>query len=60
MIGVAPEGAAASVKLYLDLVLARTRTAPTSPTIMFSLGASRYPAAFEQKLAAGDRRAALG
>ena len=48
VLGVTPKGAAAPVKLYLDLVLlgaARINVA----TIMFSFG-QPYPAAFEQKL----------
>jgi len=49
VIGVAPEGAAASVKLYLDLVLLGANRANVA-TIMFSPG-KPYPAAFEQKLA---------
>ncbi len=49
VIGVAPEGAAASVKLYLDLVLLGADRANVA-TIMFSLG-QPYPAVFEQKLA---------
>jgi hypothetical protein len=49
VIGVAPEGAAASVKLYLDLVLLGAGRANVA-TIMFSLG-QPYPAAFERKLA---------
>ncbi len=49
VIGVAPEGAAASVKLYLDRVMLGAGRANVS-TIMFSLG-KPYPTAFEQKLA---------
>jgi hypothetical protein len=49
VIGVAPEGAKASVKLYLDRILLGAGRANVS-TIMFSLG-QPYPAAFEQKLA---------
>jgi hypothetical protein len=49
VIGVAPEGAKTSVKLYLDLVLLGADRANVA-TIMFSLG-QPYPAAFEQKLA---------
>ncbi|MGZ4395768.1 MAG: hypothetical protein ACXVZ2_10450 [Gaiellaceae bacterium] len=49
VIGVAPEGAAAAVKLYLDRVLLGAGRANVS-TIMFSVG-QPYPAAFEQKLA---------
>ena len=49
VVGVAPEGAAASVKLYLDRVLLGADRANVS-TIMFSVG-KPYSAAFEQKLA---------
>ena len=49
VIGVAPEGAAASVKLYLDLVLLGADRANVA-TIMFSVG-KPYPPAFEQRLA---------
>jgi len=49
VIGVAPEGASASVTLYLDRVLLGAGRANVS-TIMFSVG-KPYPAAFEQKLA---------
>jgi hypothetical protein len=48
VIGVAPEGAATSVKLYLDRVLFGAGRANVS-TIMFSLE-KPYSAAFEQKL----------
>jgi hypothetical protein len=54
VIGVAPKGAAASVKLYLDLVLLGANRANVA-TIMFSVG-KPYPAAFEQKLAAAIAR----
>lgn len=54
VIGVAPEGAAASVKLYLDLVLLGAGRANVA-TIMFSLG-KPYPAAFERKLASAIAR----
>ena len=49
VIGVAPKGAAASVKLYLDLVLLGAARANVA-TIMFGV-AQPYPATFEQKLA---------
>jgi len=49
VIGVAPEGATASVKLYLDRVYLGAGRANVA-TIMFSLG-QPYPAAFEQRLA---------
>jgi hypothetical protein len=48
VIGVAPEGGTAPVKLYLDRVLVGAGRANVS-TIMFSL-AKPYSAAFEQKL----------
>jgi len=49
VIGVAPQGATASVKLYLDRIYLGSGRANVA-TIMFSLG-QPYPAAFEQKLA---------
>ena len=54
VVGVAPQGASAAVKLYLDLVLLGADRANVA-TIMFSLG-KPYEAAFERKLATAIAR----